>query len=55
MRTSRTWWSSSTTETTGLNQIPALGDVPGLGWLFKNTFDTKSTAELLIFIQPRIL
>lgn len=44
-----------TTETTGLNQIPALGDVPGLGWLFKNTFDTKSKAELLIFIQPRIL
>ena len=44
-----------TTETTGKNQIPALGDVPGLGWLFKNTFDTKSKAELLIFIQPRIL
>lgn len=44
-----------TTDTTGVNQIPALGDVPGLGWLFKNTFDTKSKAELLIFIQPRIL
>ena len=44
-----------TTETTGTNQIPGLGDVPGLGWLFKNTFDTKSKAELLIFIQPRIL
>jgi len=44
-----------TTDTTGVNQIPALGDVPGLGWLFKNTFDTKTKAELLIFIQPRIL
>jgi type IV pilus assembly protein PilQ len=44
-----------TTETSGTNQIPGLGDVPGLGWLFKNTFDTKSKAELLIFIQPRIL
>ena len=44
-----------TTETKGVNQIPGLGDVPGLGWLFKNTFDTKSKAELLIFIQPRIL
>lgn len=44
-----------TTETTGLNQIPGMGDIPGLGWLFKNTFDTKSKAELLIFIQPRIL
>ena len=44
-----------TTESDGLNQIPALGDVPGLGWLFKNTYDTKTKAELLIFIQPRIL
>jgi type IV pilus assembly protein PilQ len=44
-----------TTETSGTNQIPGLGDVPGLGWLFKNTYDAKSKAELLIFIQPRIL
>lgn len=44
-----------TTDTTGTNQIPGLGDVPGLGWLFKNTFDTKSKAELLIFIHPRIM
>lgn len=44
-----------TTESKGVNQIPGLGDVPGLGWLFKNTFDTKTKAELLIFIQPRIL
>ncbi|MBU4524185.1 MAG: type IV pilus secretin PilQ [Desulfomicrobium sp.] len=43
------------TETTGKNQIPGLGDVPALGWLFKNTYDTKSKAELLIFIQPRIM
>lgn len=44
-----------TTESDGVNQIPGLGDVPGLGWLFKNTYDTKNKAELLIFIQPRIL
>jgi type IV pilus assembly protein PilQ len=44
-----------TTETSGTNQIPALGDVPGLGWLFKNTYDATSKAELLIFIQPRII
>jgi type IV pilus assembly protein PilQ len=43
------------TETSGVNQIPGLGDVPGLGWLFKNTKDIKTKAELLIFIQPRIL
>jgi type IV pilus assembly protein PilQ len=44
-----------TTETSGTNQIPGLGDVPGLGWLFKNTYDAKNKAELLIFIQPRIM
>ncbi|MDO9583918.1 MAG: type IV pilus secretin PilQ [Desulfomicrobium sp.] len=44
-----------TTDTSGTNQVPGLGDVPGLGWLFKNTYDAKSKAELLIFIQPRIL
>jgi type IV pilus assembly protein PilQ len=44
-----------TTDASGKNQIPALGDVPGLGWLFKNTFDSKSKTELLIFIQPRIM
>ncbi|MDO4767959.1 MAG: type IV pilus secretin PilQ [Pseudomonadota bacterium] len=44
-----------TTETTGSNKVPGVGDIPGLGWLFKNTYDSKSKAELLIFIQPRIL
>jgi len=33
-----------TTESNGVNQIPGLGDVPGLGWLFKNTYDTKTKA-----------
>lgn len=44
-----------TTETSGVNQLPGLGDVPGLGWLFKNKYNTTNKAELLIFIQPRIL
>jgi len=44
-----------TTETSGADKVPALGDVPGLGWLFKNTYESKAKAELLIFIQPRIL
>lgn len=43
------------TETTGVNKVPGVGDIPGLGWLFKNTYDAKNRAELLIFIQPRIL
>ncbi len=44
-----------TTETNGVNQLPGLGDVPGLGWLFKHDYKTKNKAELLIFIHPRIL
>lgn len=44
-----------TTETSGVNQIPGAGDIPGLGWLFKNKYNATNKAELLIFIQPRIL
>lgn len=44
-----------TTDATGVNKIPGAGDIPGLGWLFKNTFDSTSKTELLIFIQPRIM
>jgi len=44
-----------TTDTTGISQVPGVGDVPGLGWLFKNKYKAKNKAELLIFIQTRIL
>jgi type IV pilus assembly protein PilQ len=44
-----------TTEITGVNKVPGVGDIPGLGWLFKNTYEARNKAELLIFIQPRIL
>lgn len=36
-------------------KVPGLGDVPVLGWLFKNTTKTKNNNELMIFITPRIL
>ena len=38
-----------------INKVPLLGDIPGLGWLFKrrNTIETKN--NLLIFITPRII
>jgi len=35
--------------------VPALKDVPLLGWLFKGTSKTKTHDELLIFITPYIL
>jgi len=36
-------------------KVPGLGDVPGVGRLFKRTVDTKSTQERLFLIQPRIV
>ena len=36
-------------------KIPVLGDIPVLGWLFKNSSITKNRTELLIFITPRVV
>lgn len=43
------------TKTTGSDQFPGLGNVPGLGWLFKNNTMKDNTGELLIFITPQIV
>jgi len=37
------------------DQVPLLGDVPILGWLFKNNNIVDNKRELLIFISPKIL
>lgn len=36
-------------------KVPALGDVPILGWLFKSTTNSKDNNELMVFITPKIL
>jgi len=36
-------------------KVPLLGDIPGLGALFRSTSNTSTKAELLIFVTPRIL
>jgi type IV pilus assembly protein PilQ len=36
-------------------KIPYVGDIPILGWLFKNRSNQHDKNELLIFITPRIL
>jgi len=36
-------------------KVPLLGDVPVLGWLFKNEIKTLNKKELLVFITPKIL
>lgn len=37
------------------NQVPGLGDVPGLGWLFKSKSTRQSDTNLLLFLTPRII
>ena len=38
-----------------VTKVPGLGDIPGIGILFRNTNRTETKAELLIFVTPRIL
>lgn len=38
-----------------VTKVPGLGDIPGIGVLFRNTDRTNTKAELLIFVTPRIL
>jgi type IV pilus assembly protein PilQ len=37
------------------NKVPVLGDIPGLGYLFRSRTSIDNDAELLIFVTPRIL
>jgi len=37
------------------NRVPWLGNIPILGWLFKNKTVNENKNELLIFLTPRIL
>ena len=38
-----------------VDKIPFLGDIPLLGYLFRQTTQLRSQKELLIFITPRIV
>ncbi len=38
-----------------VNKVPVLGDIPGLGYLFRSKSKTDNNKELLIFVTPRIL
>ena len=42
-------------ESDSTSKVPGLGDIPILGWLFKNNTKAKSKKELLVFITPKIL
>ena len=43
------------TRSTSDKKVPFLGDIPLLGYLFKNTTRTNNKDELLIFVTPKIL
>ena len=36
-------------------KVPGLGDVPVLGWLFRNRQQLRRRSELLVFLTPRVL
>jgi general secretion pathway protein D len=36
-------------------KVPCLGDVPGLGWLFKTRSKGNEKSNLYIFITPKVL
>jgi len=42
-------------ESDSTSKVPGLGDIPILGWLFKNNTKAKNKKELLVFITPKIL
>ena len=44
-----------TTDRDRINKVPILGDIPGLGELFRSTRKVKERAELLIVLTPTVL
>ena len=42
-------------ERTDDTKVPVLGDLPGLGWLFRNRSRSNSKSEMMVFITPKLL
>jgi general secretion pathway protein D len=42
-------------EEVNVSKIPFLGDIPGLGWLFKTTTKSRKKTNLLILLTPQII
>lgn len=38
-----------------IDKVPLLGDIPGLGALFRRTYENIGKSELLIFVTPKII
>ena len=41
--------------TDGENKVPVLGDVPGVGNLFKNSSRERSKSVMLVFLRPVVI
>jgi len=39
----------------GTYKVPCLGDIPGLGWLFKSISRTRNKTNLFVFLTPYII
>ena len=37
-----------------IRKVPLLGDIPGLGWLFKKKDKVIKNVELMVFLRPRV-
>ncbi|MEE4244831.1 MAG: type IV pilus secretin PilQ [Kangiellaceae bacterium] len=38
-----------------VSKVPLLGDIPGIGILFRSTSESEAKSELLIFVTPKII
>ncbi len=45
----------STVERDSSSKVPLLGDIPGLGWLFKSKSKSKYKTELIVIITPKLI
>ncbi|MBI3629218.1 MAG: AMIN domain-containing protein [Candidatus Rokubacteria bacterium] len=43
------------TESKSVRKVPLFGDIPLLGWLFKQRGDRETSSELVVFITPSVL
>lgn len=44
-----------TNRTRTVSKVPLLGDIPLIGWLFRNTAITNNKDQLIVFVTPKIL
>jgi general secretion pathway protein D len=43
------------TEDTTIQKVPFLGDIPGLGWLFKTNSKSRKKTNLMILLTPQVV